>query len=236
MLPKQNKLIDDWTKNVNYLSSGSFGDVYLRQIKYNTIMPDVKNVRNVNNKINYPFVIKTNTDDAMNIDFINEYVVGLKLNSLRCKIPNFLLTYGSFHCGTSMNNQNKICNSTNKYDKENYILLEYIKGSSLNNVLTFGILSSFEMICMLQQIMLSLAYAQDKLEFTHYDIHARNIMYTNLPSSCIYEYHINDKIFKVPAFGNCTIIDYGLSHVKGLEKYPDISEDYFQNGSWYNYR
>ncbi len=156
------------------------------------------------------FVIKT----VKNIDKDNlahESVVGLfGTNKLRKKIPNFSYVFGSFKCSLPFIDKeiNSWCNLN--LTKSNYILYEKV----LNSVTYADFLKNAtlkEYFQLLLQILYSLKIAHEDIDFTHYDLHAQNILIKKLPSSFAIKYDENVYI-QSPYIA--TIIDYGSSHIK----------------------
>lgn len=182
---------------------------------------------NLSQNPNVEFVIKTlNPSSASNETFkeliISEFAKGIKINKLREHIPNFIITLGGFECYS--NDAEPICTGFSA-DKVQFLMLEKI-----NNAITFQDYISNTQITVLpivlgiQQIAAALYYAQRDLHFTHYDLHTGNIMVTDLTSFAggpiSYKYKFGDDVLEVPAYVNCSIIDYGSVYVKDLNKYP----------------
>lgn len=194
----------------------------------------------------YPFVMKLNLQkdqDVANM-FYQEIAIGMIINTVREHIPNFLTTFGGFNCFSSvpkiiLPNRKEIpdiantslCTNNKQFDSfVNYILLEFIQGVSLRRYIT-SITNAQDFFNIMKQITLSLMYSQNKIDFYHQDLHDENIMVSNFRDSeswkkqhnqkdnVQFTYHINGEKYSVLSNILAVIIDYGSSHVKGLQKY-----------------
>lgn len=117
----------------------------------------------------------------------NEKCIGLILNSL--KIPNFAHTFGWYKNTIYMN---KLNGGT---------LKEYIHSKDY----------SFPTLCfLLEQIILALLHAQEKLGFIHYDISPWNIILTRQEPKTYY-YNVRGQVYKIHTGLVPVIIDYGYS-------------------------
>lgn len=169
-----------------------------------------------------------------------EYYMGITLNSLRETSPYkaFAITYGLINCPIDMENK-KICSyTTPPIQMKSGIFYEFIKTTNSQTVTLTKFINDFNLkdaegfidyskvsefnktiISILKYIMLSIAYAQNVLQFTHYDLHLSNVILLK-----------NEKLEKVnikftnPKTGKVTvytfymeytpiIIDYGRSHI-----------------------
>lgn len=148
------------------------------------------------------------TDYGFN-QMVREYFIGIKaINKLRYLIPNFVYTLGSFLC-PKPTNSGKIC--TEKTQKTAFVLYEKIPGKSLDILLQNNELIFEEWLIIFFQILLSLEVAQREIRFTHFDLHAGNVIIRKkdkfsyvVPLDNI-TYHINNpENFPV-------MIDFGIS-------------------------
>jgi hypothetical protein len=66
------------------------------------------------------------------------------------------------------------------------------------------------------QSLMALIYAQEKMDFTHYDLHSNNILMEKCDENIIHVYKFSkDKVFIIPTFGHVPkIIDFGFSFTK----------------------
>ena len=77
------------------------------------------------------------------------------------------------------------------------------------------------------QVFCALQAGADRYKFTHYDLHAENVLLTKLPEPRIFVYQFNNKNMPfVPIYTEylVTIIDFGRSYVKGKQMYFDIKK------------
>lgn len=127
-----------------------------------------------------------------------ENLIGNELNELRNECHNFLYT-----CG--------ILNIKVEYSDE-YLITEFANGKPLNELCLLVINPSIILKC-LQQILLSIDYANKKIGFVHRDLIASNVVITSTN-----DIYINkDKIMKI---GDniiytdlvCQIFDFDKSH------------------------
>ena len=147
---------------------------------------------------------------------MREYLIGLQIiNPLRSRTPCFVYTLGSFSYGTS-----KVA-----------ILYEKVTGISLDIMLQEG-LSFNRWLHIFFQLMLSLEIAQRESRFTHFDLHAGNVMIKEVDDQ---NYHIlldnlvynirNPKLLPV-------IIDFGTS-TSSLNGRSIGSYDYTNSGIYH---
>ena len=158
-----------------------------------------------------------------------EYYVGLALNRLRVdyNIYYFAVMYGRFFCGLDpkidINERDvELCDS--KYNKKTHLLYEFIRNIETEEVLTLSdyieelkVGESLEREINIINVMILVLYglqeAQDKMDFTHYDLHAKNILVVKLAEEK--EYNITYKGEKIKIITGVVphIIDYGRSHI-----------------------
>ena len=176
------------------------------------------------NKTN--IVIKLNKNPRVNSRdaFINEFRTGLALNNLRDNIPNFCLTLGNFECQTD-STISELCNVNGSY--MDYIALEKITGETFKRIIQRN--SPNIIANVFYQTLCALKYAQNKMEFVHYDLHADNILCVESPLPATFTYFIKEgeimEKFTMPAEYCSVIIDYGSSHVRGLSKIPIVGKN-----------
>jgi hypothetical protein len=133
-----------------------------------------------------------------------EYLVGEVIRQVVYPLcPNFNKIYGYL-----------------KNDDNEYLLIERIlPGTSFREY--FDILKTDRskdniMISLVLQVLYAIALAQERVEFTHYDLHFGNIVIKHDPSITFIQYTINNQTYTVPVYDGMisVIIDYGRSHVK----------------------
>lgn len=156
-----------------------------------------------------------------------EYYVGLTLNKLREEgITHFSLVYGRFKCGINPNLSTQLCDNT--FADSTHILYEYIsvnkgKTQSFSSYITDILKSNskqgqINILKLIFMLMWSLQHAQDKYDFTHYDLHLNNILILTLDKESEFNFQYNDKMYTFDC--NCVpyIIDYGRAHIN-----PDVA-------------
>ena len=126
-----------------------------------------------------------------------EFLVGEQVNKLG---KNFAQTLGLFILPNVL--------GIKPYEKYiPYLLLEYIQGDILEEtIFDENILLEFYI-----QIICALQFAQEKIHFTHYDLHSENIIIKKTPT--LLEYPLKRGTRKVKSSILVTIIDFGYSHV-----------------------
>ena len=98
--------------------------------------------------------------------------------------------------------------------KTDVLLMEYIEGISLDSfskTTTSNILYTI-----IKQLMLIILVAQEKLKFTHYDLHPGNVIVKKTSTKQM-NYVVNGKTYTVNTYGYLpVIIDFGLSYTSDL--------------------
>lgn len=160
--------------------------------------------------------IKTVFKISKYLDFViqNEGIVMQKTNEMRKYIPHFCCSFGYFNVPIS---SYYYAEKTNPFAKEeiyvDVLITEYIQDS-----ITFcKILSECnynEIISILKQTLLALYIAQEKMKFTHYDLHTDNILIRKCEKNAVFVYILTpDHIYVIDTFGNSpVIIDFGFSY------------------------
>jgi len=134
--------------------------------------------------------------------------VGKIINKLRSLCNSFIYTFGI------------VCKEN---EKEDQLLLEYVYpgktyGSYLKEVTNF---SKVHFVSELFQIIMALQIAQEKCNFTHYDLTCENVLYEFIDccdvsknEEVIYEYEIDEyDTYKIPVRINLKIFNFGKAHV-----------------------
>lgn len=174
----------------------------------------------------FPIIIKTPKNLMSFIDIIHEFIIGkYGTNNIRNIIPNFCY------------------NMTIYYEKKNNsinLIQEKIIGKTLKSYINelihrpFHPKLSIEFLKILIQIILALEISQEICYFTHYDLHAENIVLRNFNLSK-YEYQTYNLIYELNDIEIIpTIIDYGHSCVmydKGFIGKDGINS-FFQYGMY----
>jgi hypothetical protein len=168
---------------------------------------------------------------------IHEYFIGIYLNEIRKKIPNFMYTYGIFNCNFDINSITKTnietricenCTSGTKCENKVYVIYENINGLELDKFLkNISIMSDintyniniYDFISIFTQILLSIQMANEEFKYNHFDLHTGNIIIRQLPDYKCIKYTIKNKDGEsenIYVLSNCisTIIDYGFSGIE----------------------
>ena len=179
------------------------------------------------NKTEDVFVVKVPRDPE-NKDLLHEYFVGLQLNTLRKKIPNFAYIMGGFKCSPPVIDdirKDAVMWCSNSNVNVHYILYE--------NISPAVTMTKYIATCTFQQwldkylqVLYSLHLAHQEMDFTHYDLHPSNVLIreinpddfsdSNVSTSDLYSIPYQTErggIEYINTDGVATIIDYGNSHV-----------------------
>lgn len=196
------------------------------------------------------FVIKSSKEISTDY-LVHELVAGLyATNNLRNFIPNFAYVYGGFKCspplfGTDNKKVLSWCDDT--ANKVNYVLYENI-APAVEMKEYAKTCTGKQFLNVYMQIFYALMKAYKTMDFTHYDLHASNVLIRriNNPEFQI-EYETEKGIEYIQTDVIATIIDYGFAHFKTepmLDKKGDIipaeefgKQDYemykvYANKSW----
>lgn len=202
-----NKNYDKWLLKMDKLPVKSVeGWIYITTVMYN----------------NFEIVIKTPKQNIKSniLSSLQEYLLGIAvMNKLRYKIPTFLYTFGAFSCENPDKygniNIKELC-TKNSYDLTNnsvYVMTEKINGETVMNLLQQNLLSFENWLNIFMQLLLSLEVAQKDCKFTHFDLHAGNVMVITKPVS--YNINIDNKTYSInQSRFTPMIIDFGMSSAK----------------------
>lgn len=160
------------------------------------------------------------------LDYIpmHEYYVMKSLEPVNAYCPNFCkaitLTQGSIEYSenpdipTPFIEEGKI--------KTEILLTEYIPGEKLKYYLSGKKRVSKKVIySLIKQILLASMIANQKVGFTHYDLHSNNIIVTRCSKNLVILYRFKDIQVTVPTFGYIPIIiDFGFSYISTMEGEP----------------
>jgi serine/threonine protein kinase len=147
------------------------------------------------------FIVKSQQRLDFEINSIHEIFIGFTaINNLRIFCPNFSCVYGGFICGDSNGLEGKICSGDNDTP---YVVSEYIEGESYYHTIkkyhdirmvsihkSDRLYGLYEIILsgILQVVFaLKIAYARG-FQFSHRDLHDRNIMNRPLNSKKLIRY------------------------------------------------
>jgi hypothetical protein len=155
-----------------------------------------------------------------------EYMVGLELNKLREFIPNFMYTFGMYHCNKiteDMDVNESMCDSESKEEIVPYIILQMVKGETLSTLIKKEELSHGEIMIVLLQTFLALDFASKKCQFEHHDLHTSNVMILKTEKPMTIKYPWKNSYITITTNRIPIIIDFGLSSIKINGKYHPSS-------------
>ncbi|AHL67597.1 tyrosine kinase [Chloriridovirus anopheles1] len=143
---------------------------------------------------------------------IRDFCVGISLNKILNVAPFFVRTLGAF-----------------QYKNQFHIALEYIDGINLKDFITNTKNTFEDFVNIFFQILLGLEIAQNKLNFTHYDLHTDNVILVHNQKPI--EIALYGCIYTVKYRYKPVMIDFGLSSVNVKNK--TIGQDNLENKGIY---
>ena len=155
-----------------------------------------------------------------------EYMVGLELNKLREYIPNFMYTFGMYHCNKiteDMDVNESMCLNDSKEETVPYLILQMVNGETLGALIKKGEISYQEIMITLLQTFLALDFASKKCQFEHHDLHTSNVMVLRTKKPTTIKYPWKDSYITITTDCIPIIIDFGLSSIKIKDKYHKSS-------------
>jgi len=159
------------------------------------------------------------------IDYItnHEEQVMSDLNDVASFCPNFLHSFGLLQCYIDPNAEKHenplICKSKYKIEKD-VLLMEYINNANhFYDYIYDKNIPEHVLYAIVKQVLSGVLIAQNTKHFTHYDLHANNILVKRCDDNLVMFYIIdNETQFCVPTRGYCpVIIDYGFSYTKNCK-------------------
>ena len=202
--------VNETLSNPNLIASGAEGDVY------NVGFENKKNLFIVKKGRKF----KGNTEiKELPEDLLHEYFIGLiAINSLRQYIPNFVYTFAAFRCLNIKKGNFTTCSESNKF---NYIVLENIIGETLKDYIINSMENINQLMLIYVQIFLAMDLAHKLYDYTHYDLHASNIILRKLKKKSWVRY----ENMYIKSDYIATIIDYGFNHVNVGGKHFGVSHN-----------
>lgn len=178
--------------------------------------------------------IETNTESIIAFKFskymnhltLHEEKIYKSLNSLSTYCPHFLRSYGIVK--TKINRNLKTHNAFNpfNFDENSYgietkiLLLEFLKNKpKFHSYLLHPKVDEKIIFSTIKQVLLTLCFAQKKIQFTHYDLHSCNIFMERCDPNIVFLY-VLDKYnqFYIAPRGHFPIIfDFGFSYSNQIE-------------------
>lgn len=160
-------------------------------------------------------------------EFIHELFVGkYGTNLARKEIPNFSFVYGGFLCTPTVAGYNDdkgvVSMCSGGKNEVFYVVYEYIPGPSVEKATEN--MSKLNWVSIISQIAFTTLYATHKFDWTHYDLHAQNVLLRQISpefkakrgieNEFMIRYPIGGEDYYVKSTEIATIIDYGRSHIK----------------------
>lgn len=146
------------------------------------------------------------------------------LNEISPYCPHFCKSIGVISCAVDAkykkNNDNPfVINSKHPIEKE-VLLMEHIEHScKLYNYIRSPKITENIIFSTIKQVLMAIAIAQNKKQFSHYDLHSFNIMMKKCEPDVVFLYILDDETqFAVPTLGHYpVIIDFGFSYINSME-------------------
>lgn len=191
------------------------GSVSVEGVAMSSKLNPSDDIRNIGK----PFVLKVPQDTTKD-DLLHEAIIGIfGTNELRENVPNFAYIFGSTKCSTAFvegDNVKSWCNVKDDELNVDYIIYENIEPSvTLKEYCENCTASQF--LDKYLQILYALAIANNKIDFTHYDLHSSNVLIRTTNNNEFYIPYQNledDRTYYIKTDAIATIIDYGFSHIK----------------------
>jgi len=167
------------------------------------------------------FFVDKVSRDPNNDTLVHELVVGLYgTNKLRQYIPNFSYIYGGLKCSPPLidpETKKVIYSCLDNKNLVNYVLYENVApATSISEYVKTCTSSQFLDVFM--QALYALRLANKLIDYTHYDLHAENLLIRNpkLDKGKIFQipYETENGIEYLRTSVISTFIDYGYSHIK----------------------
>ena len=145
-------------------------------------------------------------------DSLIEGCVGVILNQLRMKINNFAFTYAVFDCGVPIKKLNGTYQWCTRRGKKDYVISEYIEhGIELKRYIVHCTVEILMEI--LLQVACALRYAKIKLNFSHNDLWAKNVLIQKTKSKVKHNLYTPDGLKTISSDVLAVIIDFGFSSI-----------------------
>lgn len=192
------KILETFTK-LKLLSRGRNGSAFLATFK----------------ELEDLLIIKSSLKSEGDRDLIHEYFVGVVVaNKMRKVIPNFSYVFGIFRCAGPVFGPTGTVKSwcSGQSPRGNYVIYEKIPGQEIFKLIPSA--SVEQVLSWVYQITLSINYGNQEHGFTHYDLHASNVIVRNINKSNLpwIEYPtVGDKTVWIKCHGIATMIDYGYA-------------------------
>lgn len=144
----------------------------------------------------------------------HEAFVGmLGTNFLRYWIPNFSYVYLGFDCSSPIVFGKEVLDwCTRTGGNIDYVLYENVKpAKSLHDLAPEA--DGKDFLDWYLQIVLALQFAFEKIRFTHYDLHPKNILMRDVGREVVIPYRLENESYYIRTSLIATLIDYGFSSI-----------------------
>lgn len=156
----------------------------------------------------------------------HEYTVMKGLNDISPYCPHFCKAIGTLLCEIDPQARKKgnpfLLTTKHPIEKE-ILLTEYVDNScKFYNYIRSKKIPDKVIYSTIKQVLMGIAIAQKKKQFTHYDLHSYNIMMKKCNKDVVFLYVIDEENqFCVPTHGHYpVIIDFGFSYINDLDDGP----------------
>ena len=212
----------------------------LHKINYESVYGNVYNT--IFDSVTDKIVLKTRSDKIYtDYDIIHELFVGTILNQTRKDIPNFVFTFGSFDCSKPFGRFNRIFSYCKRSEFNiKYLMLENIVNSiSLGDYLQTDDYNFMDFLAIYLQVLYALNYANQEFKFTHYDLHASNVLLVKYDDQIQIPYTTENGTEYLRTKYLAYIIDFGYSYLqfegKNFGIYGKRKYAVFQNAPYFLY-
>jgi len=176
-------------------------------------------LRNKENNQKYIYKISQYLDFVIN----QEYNVMKDLNTLRDYCPHFVKMFSKFKLPLSSNYRRAknpfLLNKEYKNITSEVLVMQYVNAKKFVKYIKNDDTPTLHLLSIIKQSLLATIIANQKVNFTHYDLHSDNILIKHCDSNTVFLYIINDVYYMVPTFGIYPIIiDFGFSYTKSSDK------------------
>jgi len=157
----------------------------------------------------------------------HESIVMKGLNELSPYCPHFCKFVGKILCNVDPKSRKKgnPFNTEAKHPiQKEALLCEYIDKSCkfYNYIRATDRISEDVLYSTIKQVLMGIAIAQRKKNFSHYDLHSFNIMMRKCNKDVVFLYALDEENqFAIPTYGHYpVIIDFGFSYISDMEDGP----------------
>lgn len=176
-------------------------------------------LRNKENNQKYIYKISQYLDFVIN----QEYNVMKDLNTLRDYCPHFVKMFSKFKLPLSSNYRRAknpfLLNKEYKTITSEVLVMQYVNAKKFVKYIKNDDIPTLHLLSIIKQSLLATIIANQKVNFTHYDLHSDNILIKHCDPNIVFLYIINNVYYMVPTFGIYPIIiDFGFSYSKSSDK------------------